>query len=39
MQLGIDKKDIVVTVWQIDKYSDTPRLIKAYKNTKKYFRR
>ena len=39
MQLGIDKKDIVVTVWQIDKDSDTPRLITAYKNTKKYFRR
>lgn len=31
IQLGIDKKDIVVTVWQIDKYSDTPRLITATK--------
>ena len=31
IHLGIDKKDIVVTVWQIDKYSDTPRLITATK--------
>lgn len=31
IQLGIDKKDIVVTVWQIDKYSDTQRLITATK--------
>lgn len=31
IQLGIDKKDFVVTVWQIDKYSDTQRLITATK--------
>lgn len=31
IQLGIDKKDIVVTVCQIDKYSDTLRLITATK--------
>lgn len=38
MQLGINKKQMVTTAWVVEKGSNKPRFVTAYKNESKYFK-